>query len=121
MCDVEKEIYLEIHNPLLGGVEDAEAWVEQSFLVPVSYQPNEYYENGIVEHWYVDGDIIDEDGYRFDESEIDDLYNDCNGETSGFDWDALMNEVAEERAEVILEGRIESYEHRMEAYHDLCN
>lgn len=113
---IEKEIHLEIHNPLLGSVEDAEAWVEQSFMVPVSYQPDEFYDNGTREHWFVDGDIIDEDGYKFDESEIDEIYNLCHDTNTGFDWDTFFSDVAEEQSDIKTERRIEAYENRMESY-----
>jgi len=109
------EIYISLWDPT-KDVDDDDAWTEVTFEVPFSYQPDEYRSTGVPEHWYVDGPITDDDGYEFDEDEIDELWNLSFGEEKGVDWSQLAGEAGEAAADEYWDAKIEAYEARMEAY-----
>ena len=112
-ADREVEITLEVLDPTQGTMESGEGWVEVTFTVPVSHQPYEY-DTGTSECWFVDGDITDEDGYIFDESDIDDMYIFCYEDEVGYDWSQVFSDAAEGAGDDAAEAQIERYEARHE-------
>jgi len=123
----EMEIHIEVFAPdpdvdRLQNPEDEGDWKEITFRVPMSLEPADRSVGIMYDSWDVDGDITDDDGIEFTKDEIDEMYDDSQGnegdERKGFDWDSLGTGAAENSADRYWDARIEAHEAAMEARYE---
>jgi hypothetical protein len=105
----------------LQNPEDEGDWKEITFTVPLTLEPADYSVGIMSDSWYVNGEITDDDGFTFSEDEINEMYDDSQGnegdERKGFDWDSLGTDAAETSSDRYWDARIEAHEDAVEVSH----